>query len=208
MARILPWRSKRGRGENGQAMVEFVIVFPLQLLFTLLTMQYALIMIARVGIDHAAYQAARSALVACQDTSKSKAQVEDDAHRAASIFLIPIAGRSGVVGLPIRFPGWGFMDRSAAAQAKTRVEIDESIDQMRSGSRGRITATVEHDLELAIPVANLIFAGKTITYGGVFRALDRDRSLAGTSPTYAGIPHLTLTATRFIPKTWADGATP
>ena len=189
-------------------MAEFVIVFPLQLLFMLLTMQYALIMVARQGVDHAAYLAARSALVTCQDTTKSKTTVEQDAHLAASIFLTPIAGRSGAFGVPIRAPGWGFLDRSGAAQVKTRVDIDESISQMRNGSTGRITATVEHDFQLAIPVANLIFAGESITYGGVFRAIGRDRSLSGASPSYGGIPHLTIIATRFIPKTWADGANP
>ena len=189
-------------------MVEFVIVFPLQLLFTLLTMQYALIMIARVGIDHAAYIAARSALVSCQDTSKTKFEVEDDAHLAASIFLIPIAGRDGVFEFPIRIPGWGFMDGSAAALAKTRVQIEESMAEMRSGSSGRITATVEHDFQLVVPVANLIFAGETINYGGVFGALGRDRSIAGQSLRYGGIPHTTYTSTRFIPKTWADGVNP
>ncbi len=51
------------KDENGQAMVEFVVVFPVVFLLCLVIMQTFLLLSARQVVNYAAYCAARSAIV-------------------------------------------------------------------------------------------------------------------------------------------------
>lgn len=183
--------------EAGQAMVEFIIVFPLQLVTTVLLMQFALLVIGRTAVDHAAWVAARAAMVAVQDPDLNP-QVEAEA--AAEQFLLPVTGRDGGTGGPIVYPGWGQMDRSMALN-KTRVTI-ENPNGLRTADR--VTATVEHDFYLAVPIANVMTVQATyhfvymeafVTDGGAAEAL---------SMSYGGLPHVRLRSTRWIPKPWKD----
>jgi hypothetical protein len=70
--------------EDGQAMVEFAIVFPVVFLLFLVIVQTALLMTARQVVHYAAFSAARSAIVGDEDN-------EVRAWRAAQIACIPIS---------------------------------------------------------------------------------------------------------------------
>ena len=87
-------------GERGQALVEYAIVFPLQLMMTLAIIQLAQIFVAKQVVEYAAFCGARAKLVNLSD---------DEATRAAVIPLSSICGsdptKDGAVG--IRLPGWG-----------------------------------------------------------------------------------------------------
>jgi hypothetical protein len=77
-------KKKFGPGEDGQAMVEFAIVFPVVFLLFLVIVQTALLMTARQIVHYAAFNAARSAIVGDEDN-------EVRAWRAAQIACIPIS---------------------------------------------------------------------------------------------------------------------
>ncbi|BBB32321.1 hypothetical protein TTHT_0753 [Thermotomaculum hydrothermale] len=52
-----------GDDEDGQALTEFILIFPLQLFITLCIMQLSLIYTARLVVNYAAFNAARAAIV-------------------------------------------------------------------------------------------------------------------------------------------------
>lgn len=153
---------------SGQAMVEFAVVFPLQLLITLGIIQLCLVIVGAIVVDCAAESAARAALVG------------EDPHRAASLICSTVTGSSwrAAGGEGIRVPGWGMLPNSRQALAKTRVEIatplyadEASSVQLREVQPLRtetpvIEAYVEHDFELIIPVVDLmgsfVFGGRKI----------------------------------------------
>lgn len=68
---------------NGQAMTEFVIVFPSVFLLFLVIVQTALLMTAKQFVEYSAFCAARSAIVYESNSAKAK--------RAASLACIPIS---------------------------------------------------------------------------------------------------------------------
>ncbi len=184
--------------EAGQAMVEFIIVFPLQLVLTCCLMQFALLVIGRIAVDHSAWIAARAALTACQDPDLDP---QAEAEAAAEQFLMPVTGRIGGTSGPINYPGWGPMDRSSARN-KTTVTID---NESGLKTADRVIARVEHDFYLGIPIANVLTVSASYRFvyfqgwstGG---AAAESKSLS----QYGGAPHLTLKASRWIPKPWKD----
>ncbi|MBI4615589.1 MAG: pilus assembly protein [Planctomycetes bacterium] len=193
---------RNGSREDGQAMVEFVIVFPVQFLFTVCLMQYAFLLIGRIATDHAAWIAARAALVACQPGGNT---AQEDAERAAEEFLTPVTGRSQRVpaNVPILYPGWGPMDRSTQAQAKTRVEV-LNVGSLETADR--VTVVLHHDFELVIPVANYMFVAPWLPvfyWPGVGPVGGGDPDDLAASAQY-GAPHIVLRAERFVPKPWKD----
>lgn len=182
--------------EAGQAMVEFVIVFPVQLILTTFLMQLAFLIIGRTAVDHAAWCAARAALVSCQAGGEDP---EQEAERAAEQFLIPVAGRKGGIGFPINYPGWGPMDRSTASKTKTRVEV-LNANNLRTADR--VTVKIEHDYLLAVPIANGLWTipGGHHVYFSSSGSYDKNYQ----KTLLYGAPHMVLGATRWIPKPWKD----
>ena len=107
---------RRLGGENGQALVEYAIVFPLQLMMTLAIIQLAQIFVAKQVVEYAAFCGARAKLVGLSD---------DEARAAAVIPLAgvcgsdpsdsagtpPLTGAAGDGAMPHTFsmilPGWG-----------------------------------------------------------------------------------------------------
>ena len=94
--------------ERGQAMVEFAIVFPIQLFLTLAMMQLAHFMIAKLVVNHAAYASARAALVIREgvdsDGNDWQVRASDAVNRAAITICSPITGASPPA---CRFAGTG-----------------------------------------------------------------------------------------------------
>lgn len=140
--------------KDGQAMVEFALVFPVQLFVTLGVLQWALLYIGQEVVAYSAFCAARAAIV--EDNPDNAAQ------RAAQIACIPVAGTSvdgdleAFEGLPTPI---GDLDRGRASIIKTSVAIIEP-----PGS-GRVTVEVSHNFELVVPVVNY-FPFSAVTYFG------------------------------------------
>jgi Flp pilus assembly protein TadG len=129
---------------DGQAMVEFALVFPIMLFVAMGILQLALIMVAREVVSYSAYCATRAELVG------------DEPARAAQIACIPISGITSNQGLGpgINIPGWGTQGRSRGAVAKTSVKVIEP----KKNKSGRVTVRVTHYFELEIPIANWCFS--------------------------------------------------
>lgn len=169
--------------ESGQAMTEFVIVFPVQLLVIAAILQFALFNNAALVVNHAAFKSARAALVADEKAPRDglPSRVGDDAQRAAVIACSTIAGSSGVApGQTESYPGLGGtvrLPRSGAAAVKTRVRA------AYHPTRRYVGAVVEHDYELIFPVVRHLFKD------------------AEASARY-GSPHATLREACYLPCPW------
>ena len=166
---------------RGQALVEYAIVFPLQLMLTLALIQLAHLFVAKQILDYAAFCGARAALVGLE---------YDDAKKAAAIPISRIAGPSGVSepdGIDI--PGWGTLRGSGAAMEKTSFEARP--EQM--GGHPVIRCEIEHAYELRVPVGNVV----SYTLGDVFLAAE-DMERIG------GMPHVRMKAACTLPQPWAE----
>ncbi len=141
--------------ERGQAIVEFAIAFPLQLMIMLFIMQLALIYVGKQVVTYSAYQAARSAVVA-----QSEAEARMRAHRAAAMICSPITGTTihgsdvspaDVRMASIELPGWGELPKSGiSSRLKTHVSHLQFIPP------NEIEATVTHYYELTLPVVGFL----------------------------------------------------
>ena len=213
-------RARQGR-HDGQVMVEFAIVFPLQLFLVAGIMQYSLIVVAHVMTNHAAFMAARAALVA-DDVAALKelgvtleasgggsspdALEQTYAEEAAWTVIATVAGSSGVSNASgngvFMYPGLGGMPRRAAAKKKTEVEFVEPRDG------DVITVRVTHDYELVIPVAGSFFAFPYRGFfGGLFGGGTRDAVTADekrardTSKEYRA-PHIPILEVCVMVRPW------
>lgn len=169
--------------ETGAAMVEFALVFPLQLLFTLGIMQLALLYIGHMVVHYAAFQAARAALVT--DGSRFKTE------RAAEIACAAITGKSAERG--------GLYSVTNLAALKTSVRI---IDQGEHSHE--VSVEVTHDFELVIPVINEIFAfdyKSFLWFGGASRPSAEDAVNRWLQAKY-GSPHLRIVKSCVVVKPW------
>ena len=152
--------------ESGAAMVEFVMVFPFQLVLTLAILQFAFIAHAHIVTYQAAAMGARAAVVA--DGMEGYSQ-RDAALRVVARTVATLAsGETRTPGTPTAGGRleWtsqggkhGFSD---AQQAETyghlRVDINPPNPQTQS-QRGYLACDVHYDYVMWIPVANHIFAG-------------------------------------------------
>lgn len=162
--------------ESGQAMVEFVIIAPFQYVLIGAIIQFSLFNIAHIVVNHAAYKAARAALVA--DLHSDGPQIE--AEEAAVFICSAIAGNEDAGGgQPIQFQGASetlALPRSPGAKKKTRVSIAYN-DNEKS-----ISATVTHEYELIVPVVRYMFF--------------QDKSLSYS------VPHATIQEVCYLPCPW------
>ena len=112
-----PFTTPRAQRAAGQVIVEYAIVFPLQLMLTLAVIQLAHIFIAKQILEYGAYCAARSALVADTSTAALEREALWEARLAAAIPISRIAGDSGFQNSDelITIPGWGLLPNSTAA---------------------------------------------------------------------------------------------
>lgn len=178
------------RAEEGQAIVEFVIVFPIQLLFTLGIMQLSLLYIAKQMTEYAAFQAARAALV-YENGGQQKAQ------EAAAWALTPItktSKSSEESGSEFKLDG-SYIPGSKNAHAKTRVRISTK----GSFPEKVVTATVDYDYELIIPLIGNLLANPSVS----FLYLPPRGGGGPNAPTQKyGSPHVTLHGYASLPRPW------
>lgn len=166
------------RRDGGQALVEYAIVFPIQLMLTLAVIQLAHVFVAKQVLEYAAFCGARAALVGESPTT------------AACIPISSIAGTSGAsFSDSISIPGWGTLPRSGAAEQKTIVNV-QAITQ--SGSPA-IRCDIEHDYELRVPIGNYV----AYRVGDIFlSAQDLNR--------IGDVPHITMKASCSLAQPWED----
>jgi Flp pilus assembly protein TadG len=163
-------------GEAGQVIVEYVIVFPLILMLTLMIIQLAHLFVAKQVVSYAALCSARAALV------------DEDYQAAAKLVCSPIAGSTGVgAGTSVTLPGWGGLRGSAASDAKTQATLIANVIT----DTPSVTAEVTHDFELLVPVAN------RLTYDlGQMLPASEDLDM------HYGAPHLQIRSRCTLSKPW------
>jgi len=141
------------RGRAGQAIAEFAIVFPLQLLLFFGLAQLILLTISALLVNFAAFRACRAAIVTPVVEGQSKP--EDAARIAAQVVLSPLAGshlgdRQDLAAVEV--PGWGELHGSLLAGGKIRVK------ELSEPDEPECRLAVEFDQELVFPVVDAIFA--------------------------------------------------
>ncbi len=167
------------KNQNGQAVVEFALIFPVQLLITLVILQVAFLYVASQVVHYAAFAAARAELVG------------ESAEDAADAICTPVAGIRNLtaMGQPILYPGWGNLDRSDISRERTSVEILTPL----SADAQFVEVTVTCNVELIFPVANKIVSwiplGSDENYGEI-----------------DGIPHVGVVCSRRLPVPWRKEA--
>lgn len=153
--------------ESGQALVEFVIVFPVQLFLTLAILQFALIMNAHVVVQQAAFLGARAAAVSDTMTSVTPKQAAD--RIVARQLAVLTSGDKDVKGRTVPSNGklewemkgkkrYGFTE-GRAEEAYSMLEMPD-IHDLRD-KEGYLSCYVEYNYVLTIPVANSFFAMST-----------------------------------------------
>ena len=147
--------------ESGQAMVEFVLVFPMQLLLTLAILQFAFIVHAHIVVGQAAFLGARAAAVADM--------LPIDQQQAATRVVARTVGVLTPNGTDAAVPG-GDVTHALSWNARggqygfSTVRQQEAygllkrvgIRQDRANSY--VSCDVEFDYVMSIPVANHFFA--------------------------------------------------
>lgn len=172
---MIAWiRSELGRlareTESGQAMVEFVLVFPVQLFLTLAIIQYAFICHAQIVVGQAAFMGARAAAVSDgMSAAGGPASPQEAARRSAARILGVLTSASkGPTGGSV--PSNGKLQWTAERGKRGYSAIREQqvytllrsvdihpTDPARAG-KGYVSCDITYDYLLQIPVASHFFA--------------------------------------------------
>ena len=173
--------------QRAQALVEYAIVFPLQLMLTLGIIQLAHIFVAKQVLDYAAFCGARASLVGLDDA---------DAMKAAVIPVSRIAGPSGVAPRPdlVEIPGWGYLRNADAADEKMtdpHGRFDVASVSLVSGTG--IRCEITHAYELRVPIGNMVSYALCDVFLGA-----EDIVMIGDAP------HIRMQATCTLPQPWAE----
>jgi hypothetical protein len=137
--------------------LEFVIAFPLFMVFTLCLIQLAMLINARQCLQYAAYSAARAAIVQNErgtiDTSSG-----GDTHKAAGYVMAGTVTLSELGTSEYTIPGWGGMWRSKDASDRTTIEIGPlgANGDINTGDRW-VDVAVRYEFPCWIPVAGRLF---------------------------------------------------
>lgn len=149
---------------SGQALVEFAIIFPIQLIFTFGVLQLLFLMVGHLMVNFAAYRVARTAAVyncehragteAASHAADPKPQYGTMAEgapcvNAARIILSPLCFTNTANQQKIHVPGWGGLRGSDAAADKV------FVDAVRQG--GAVTVTLTFYQELVFPFIDGLF---------------------------------------------------
>ena len=167
------------RSRRGQVLVEYAIVFPIQLMLTLVIIQLAHIFVAKHVLEYGAFCGARAALAG---------YTSEETKRAAVIPIARIAGSSGVsTSDMIEIPGWGTLRNSGAANEKTQIDI-ESGEQ---DGTAVIRCELHHQYELRVPIGNFV----AYKLGDLFLGLDDFEEIGGA-------PHIDMRANCSLAHPW------
>jgi Flp pilus assembly protein TadG len=193
MIQKLLQRFEHLREERGQVIVEFALIFPIQLFMTLAMLQLSHMYMTKITVNHAAFVAARAALVVPQSATWTT-DAAKEAKAAATMIIAPIAGtRETSTTDSVDIPGWNSssgnkLERHGAADEKTRVTIALAPNTTTGPD---IVATVEHDFELIFLPDKTIMGAWSNLPGQTFQF----------NSNYNG-SHLTLTETCTLPRNW------
>jgi len=204
---------KRLQSPDGQALAEFAVVFPVQLLVTLGIIQLALVLVARDVVNYAAHMAARAELVGQEPTVAAAmvcSPITGTSVGARTVRMVPGLGttayeqrtaygssisfphwddplpsNTGLPGDDMELPGWGRLRKSGVSLLKTHTEVI----QPRNGDKDYVEVRVLYEYELPIPAVNWLFSSHRI----------------------GGSPHLGIVRTARVPRPWFNdtrGKTP
>jgi len=145
--------------QGGQALAEFAIAFPLQLLIMFAIMQLALLYVAKQVVSYASFSAARAALVA-----DSPEDAYRRATRASALCCAPITGPTVTgssfslselqsPGSMLEVPGWGLLPKSGISY-----RLKTLVSRLDYPAPGEVDVTVTHYYELTFPVVNYMFS--------------------------------------------------
>jgi Flp pilus assembly protein TadG len=145
---------------SGQAMVEFVLAFPLVLIIVLAIVQLSLLAQTKLFVEYAAFNAVRTAIVQPDNP--------DDIAKSAKLSMTPIsprvdamAGLSDVSGVFNTIPNMvGNTGTLLLRYAYARQFTDAKIVTNPSQSNNDITVHVDYLTLLTIPIINKIIGSK------------------------------------------------
>jgi hypothetical protein len=164
--------------ESGAAMVEFVVVFPVQLTLTLLLIQFAFLAHAHMVVQHAAFVGARDAAVYDGMTGMTLSGLEADpisandaalraAARTVSVLAAGVtptaAGGRSLTTKPNIAPmksdfRWGSSEGGRQVPDIKQQEAYSLINLELEETHNAVGLTVEYDYVMIIPVANKMLA--------------------------------------------------
>lgn len=193
---------------RGIVTIEFVLTFPMLIFFFFACLQIAHLCMARQVVHYAAFCAARAALVTVCDPSGpsdkndswpnrdeltvrglkqtagiaagrgglATSEAEYWANKAAILACAWIAMDEPSANAPLNIPGMGAIPYASMDSTKTRAILDWNPADWT------VTATVEHDFPLIVPMIGPMLAwgmdvvtGSPATRGGELNALYPDR---------------------------------
>lgn len=178
---------------KAQAMLEFVLVFPLFLLLLFGILEFSLLGAAYSNVDYAAYAAARAALVGFDESKAKKAAVMtliSQSPKTVANFTVTDIGFSLIDNTTDKIGAFfldllnkvtlGYGGRLLFAYALTDVELDDEDNYVR--------ATVTYYYFLKFPIVNrlgrwaAVNSGQTASSGDIFS----DESKRDQSWVYRG----------------------
>lgn len=186
------WRGLRNfwNDESGAVMLETVIVFPIQLLLTMVILQAAFIWAAAGIINYAAFQAARTALVEIRGTEITPL-IHKKAWLAAftitSVLSNPItetSQRANAVELRTLHHNYYFPGHHFAGTYGLQVYLGFHRDRSDAPDDEVIGAAIRYYYPLTVPLAGMLM-GRNYS-GGVWR----------------GVRFIPMEQTVFLPKPW------
>jgi hypothetical protein len=203
--------------ESGQAMVEFVLVFPIQLFLTLVILQFAFLAHAHVVVSQAAFMGARAAAVyeGVSDLTPEEAAKREVARHVALLTTGGSAIGGGISLTPETELRWpiegnrtnGFSpDRAREAYqlisgGRTAPNDGPLLNRNRS-SPGWLACDVTFDYVMEVPVANRVLAAMDTAPGA------RPAAPAGTYAAPGGGQRYTTFRVRrvgWIATPWTEG---
>lgn len=184
------WQALRGwgrrfHGEEGTIAVSFILCLPIFLIVLAIVVQYALLVNARVMLDHTAEVAARAAMVCLPSdaTAEGTASVLPKIRQAACMAAVAISPRAGgeasseavavadaLQRAGVELPG-GYAARYTYAQEALEVRWPD----------GAYAAQPGHDIELTVRYRFLL------TVPGASRFIGASGSVAGVSGRFLEI---------------------
>ncbi len=156
MRSFLDWCGRFWRDDSGVVMLETALVFPLQLLITLLLMQMAMIWSAANVVRYAAFQAARTAVVHIKGqgvTEDVRWRAFEAAHVVTSSLSNPATSQSPNVAELRTMHHMYYMKRTPLSGLDVRVGFDQAFASVGDIDDTVVTADIRLYFPLTVPLA-------------------------------------------------------